>query len=106
MDDSASRSESFASCRPVPRIGRHASAECAWVLWRRAENQAPAKVVQHTVPPEVWEPVATKDARAACDETENTFRQTEANGYLVWRGERVQLAESRPGSLLISGLLT
>jgi len=73
-----------------------ASAECAWVLWQRVENQAPPKAVQQPVSPGGWQPVATEGDRVACWDTEQALRQTDSNVYLALRGNRVQLAGSKP----------
>jgi hypothetical protein len=81
-------------------VATSASAEGAWVLWGRTKYDAPMSAIRHPVAPTTWQPVAGFDTRSACWEAENTRRRQAEHQFLIWRGDRVELAQSMPGEFL------
>jgi hypothetical protein len=79
-----------------------AVAQCAWVLWERAENTAPPSAVLNTVEPPTWQTITSTETAAACWEAEETQRSRRANSYLIGRGKLVDLVYSRPGGFYIT----
>ena len=83
-------------------VATSVSAEGAWVLWERTKCDAPMSAIRHPVAPTAWQSVAGFDTRSACWEAENTRRRQAEHQFLIWRGDRVELAQSMPGEFSIT----
>ena len=84
-----------------------AYAECAWVLWERAEPRAPSSVIRNVVASTTWQTVAGYDTRVVCWNAEDTRRRATANIYVMWRNVDQRLyPDDSPRSPLLRRFLT